>query len=151
MISKAHFGGYKVSKKCYTYYMLKMCYRWRFYLGLCILFSYISIIFYTPVHLMHMTEMTGASIKMSDCPFLAGKQIICSAPISKYAKDWLDFSLLPSKILETTSSLSLLVYFSFALPSLLKSFLYIKRQRNKKLMLWVQSLFSEGILHSKAY
>lgn len=131
--------------------MLKASNTLKLFLGTCILFGYFSILVYTPIHMIEMADM---NIPMEHCPFAINQQVICTMTLSQHIREWQNWlqSFLPSfKILTGVTLFFTLSYLLVTSPPILRLLLYCKRQGKVKAYSFLQNLFSQGILHTKAY
>jgi hypothetical protein len=120
-------------------------------LGFFVLFGYFSILIYTPVHMIEMADM---NMPIEHCPFAMNQHVICAMTISEHIREWQSWlqSFLPSfKILTSTVLFFTLSYLLVTSPPMLRLLLYCKRQGKVKAYSFLQNLFSQGILHTKAY
>jgi len=131
--------------------MQKVSHKLKLFLSSFILLGYFSILVYTPIH---MIEMAEKNMPIEHCPFAVNQHVVCSITISEHIREWLNWlqSFLPSfKILTSTTLLCALSYLLVTSPPILRLLLYCKRQGKAKAYSFLQNLFSQGILHTKAY
>lgn len=131
--------------------MLKVGRTLRIFLCSFMLLGYFSVLVYTPIHMIEMADM---NMSMEHCPFALSQHVICSMTISEHIREWQNWlqSFLPSfKILTSTTLFFALSYLLTTSPSILRLLLYSKRQSKVKTYSFLQNLFSQGILHTKAY
>ena len=131
--------------------MLKVSHKLKLFLGSFILLGYFSILVYTPIHMIEMAEM---SMPMEYCPFAMNQHVICTMTISEHIREWQNWlqSFLPSfKTLTSATLFFTLSYLLVTSPPILRLLLYCKRQGKAKAYSFLQNLFSQGILHTKAY
>lgn len=115
------------------------------------LLGYFSILIYTPIHMIEMAEM---NMPMEHCPFAMSQHVICTMTISQHIREWQNWlqSLLPSfKVVLTTSFFFAFAYLIVVYPPLLRLLLYCRQRGKIKAFTFLNYLFSQGILHSKAY
>jgi hypothetical protein len=135
----------------YTLDMFKVSNTLKNFLGLAILLGYLTILFYTPIH---MIEMANMNMPMEHCPFALSKHVICTSTISEHMRVWQNWL---QNLLSSFKMIAVTVLFftgsCFLIPSLriLRLLLYCKQQDKVKVFSLVQHLFSQGILHTKAY
>jgi hypothetical protein len=131
--------------------MIKMSNNLKLFLGSLIFLGYFSILIYTPIHMIEMADM---NMPMEHCPFAMNQHVICSMTISEHIREWQNWlqSFLPSfKILTSATLFFALSYLLVTSPPILRLLLYCKRQGKVKTYSFLQNLFSQGILHTKAY
>ena len=130
--------------------MLKVSRTLKLFLGSIILLGYFSILIYTPIHMIKMADM---NMPMEHCPFVINQYVICTITISEHIREWQNWlqNFLPS--FKTTTSAILFFTLSYIItsPSILRLLLYCKQQHKVRTFSFLQILFSQGILHSKAY
>ncbi len=131
--------------------MLKISNKLKLFLGFLVLLGYFSILVYTPIHMIEMAEM---NMPMEHCPFAMNQHVICTMTISEHIREWQNWlqSFLPSfKILTSATLFFAVSYLLVTSPPILRLLLYCKRQAKVRAYSFLQSLFSQGILHTKAY
>ncbi len=131
--------------------MLKVSRTLKLFLGSFILLGYFSILIYTPIHMIEMADM---NMTMEHCPFAMNQHVICTMTISQHIREWQNWlqSFLPSfKILTSATLFFALSYLLVTSPPILRLLLYCKRQGKIREYSFLQNLFSQGILHTKAY
>jgi hypothetical protein len=131
--------------------MLKVSRKLKLFLGSFVLLGYFSILIYTPIHMIEMADM---NMPMEHCPFAMNQHVICTMTISEHIREWQSWlqSFLPSfKILTSATLFFALSYLLVTSLPILRLLLYCKRQGKLKAYSFLKNLFSQGILHTKAY
>jgi hypothetical protein len=132
--------------------MFKVSNTIKLLLGSFILLGYFSILFYTPIHIMDMADMKQSATE--HCPFMTAHETICSMTISEHIRAWQSWL---STFLPSTEVLTIAIFFNLLFLPLLYStpilrlLLYAKRRSWLTGRQTIISLFSQGILHTKAY
>lgn len=131
--------------------MFKITNKLKLLLGSFALLGYLSILFYMPVHMIEMADM---NMPMEHCPFAMNQHVICNMTISEHIREWQNSlqGFLPSfEILTATILACAISHLLTVPPPILQLLLYYKRQKSIKIQRLLQNLFSQGILHTKAY
>ena len=114
------------------------------------LFGYLSVLTYIPIH---MIEMANMNMPMEHCPFM-DNNVLCTMSISEHIREWQSWGQYYLPFFNTLTIASTFVVFSILFlfsTQILQLLLYYKRQRKLRIVLFLQELFSRGILHSKVY
>lgn len=118
--------------------------------GFITLFGYLTLLVVTPLHLIQMADM---KMPMEHCPFEMTHDIICSASITEHLRTWqLWFEIFTPFSSAFIPVLFIAVFSLFYIPPLLTRLrLYSKRRKWQDNKQTITNLFSQGILHTKAF
>ncbi len=123
----------------------------KVWLGAMLLLGYLCIVLYSPVHMIHMAE---TNTPMEHCPFSMSTHIICTMTLADHMRIWQSWMYNFSISYEFALAAAVFftgLYVIFTHGEILRFLLYKKRHGTIKLFLLLQNLFSQGLLHTKAY
>jgi hypothetical protein len=124
----------------------------NFILAFLAIFSYLSIVFYAPMHILEMSEMHAP---MEHCPFMDSNNTLCRMSSLQHLQTWKDWLLAYTNnlffIIFNFATTFTFLFFVIVSISILRQLFYLKRQRIKLSNSFLAFLFATGKLNSKLF